>query len=588
METNEKLAALRASMKKCQLHAYLIFTEDPHQSEYSANRFKSRAYFSGFLGSAGVLAVLEDKSALWTDGRYFTQAEKELAGSEILLMRAGLEETPELFDWLLEQLPAGSVLGFDGRQINLEQQERALRLFKAKDIALQSSFDLAEEAWPQRPALPKQEIKAYSEALAGKSAQEKITLLVEQAARAGADSYFAASLDDIAWIVNLRGSDVQDTPIFYAYLWMSRKKNILFVETAALSSEAAAYLKKNNIETASYEKAEEILASLSGHAVYICPERVNALCAGLLARNNRLVLGRELSAYAKAVKNAVELEAIRKIYIHDGAAMVRALSWLEEHAESASEWDMHQKLIEERSKEAGFCGPSFNSIVAQGPHGAMMHYAPGKDPQNKAAARGFTVIDSGGQYWGATTDITRTFPYGRLTDEEKTDYTLTLKSHIALASQPFLSGATGAQLDGIARSVMWKRRMDYKSGTGHGVGAMLSVHEGPQAIKPLSSIRWQAGMIGSIEPGVYKTGKYGIRLENIYEAVKLESNDDGSFLAFKTLTYCPFYTSPLKKELLTVEEIEWLNAYHAKTYKLLSPLLKHKALELLARETAPI
>lgn len=586
MNTNDRLAAVRAVMRSNGLDCCIIPSSDFHQSEYTAGYFQFRAYLSGFTGSAGTLVVMHDRSLLWTDGRYIIQAEKELAGSEIATMISESLE-PSILSWLAQNLRPGQVVGVDSRCFSLRWFLEAKHELSLNQISLSDVNSLFDGLFVPRPAFPTGSIYPLIKEYTGYTTDEKIAIIREKLRERNVKNYLLASLDDIAWLCNLRGSDVLHTPVFYAYFLLELENATLFVQPKCLTPEASQALKKSGIYVMEYHDIEAHFSHITLGSVYLCPDHVNAYICHILERNNQIITGEEFVSKMKAVKHSAEIASMREAHHQDGAAMIRTLRLVRSHPpKDLSELKILEILWKERSKESLFKDFSFPPIVAHAEHGAIVHYSATVE-SDIPIGNGLTVLDSGGQFMGATTDVTRTICSGELTEEECTDYTLVLKTHIALASSLFSTGATGAQLDGVARHTMWMHALDYKHGTGHGVGAMLSVHEGPQSLRSTSTVKFLPGMVITIEPGVYKAGKHGVRIENIYVVAEKVKNEN-TFLAFDCLTLCPIDTSALRKELLTEEEIAWLNTYHQKVRKELSPRLSGVDLEFLEESTRPI
>jgi Xaa-Pro aminopeptidase len=586
----ERINMARSLMRTNGLDGYIIPSSDWHQSEYPADYFKVREYFSGFTGSNALLVILLDRSALWTDGRYYLQAEKELENTEIVVMKQGLSNVLDPIPWLMQQLRPNQVVGVDSRVVSMQWYQQTKQALDIHQVKLSDVSTLFDSIITNRSDFPRSTIYPLNKEYYGTDAETKLINLRTEMRKKHIENYLIASLDDIAWLCNLRGSDITYTPVFYAYLLVGLESATLFVQDDTLTPEAKSALKNVNIQIDAYANVEHSLARMTLGNVYLCADKVNALIGHVLERNNKIIPGIELTSHVKAIKNSDEIASTKSAHHQDGVAMVRFMYYVENAWKNQlplTEWDLAEKLYEERNKASLFTGFSFTPIVGTGSNGAVVHY----HPTQKTSAiiqRGLTVVDSGGQYMGATTDLTRMLCLGELTEEERTDYTLVLKTHIALANSIFLAGATGAQLDGIARQVLWRHGIDYKHGTGHGVGAMLSVHEGPQSLKSYNFESFHAGMITSIEPGLYRDNKHGIRIENLYVTYEKQKNHDGSFLAFESLTLCPIDTTPLRRELLTQEEINWINKYHQLVLRNIGPLLNAEELEYLQEKTHPL
>jgi Xaa-Pro aminopeptidase len=570
--------------------AYLVPTADPHLSEYVADHWKTGRWASGFTGSAGTLVLLADQAGLWTDGRYFIQAEQELTGSGIDLFKWKMPGVPEIADWLCAQLPAGSTIGVDGRQLSADQGRRWQQQFEEHELTLRGDLDLITPIWIDRPALTFNPIRQHNVHFAGKTVAEKLTEIQQEMAKKKADCYLISSLYDIAWLFNLRGSDITHCPVFNGYALIESQRTKLFLATDQVSTEIKQALEQDGIDLFPYETCSDALSSLPPEStIFVDLQRTNFFLTEHLSHQTRLITGKELTARPKALKNETQLKHWHRISILDGIAMVRFLKWLEENR-TVTECEAADQLERVRRSHPECLDLSFSSISAYGPNAAMMHYSPRPTACATLQPRGLYLIDSGGQYEGGTTDITRTWALGPLSNEEKTDYTLTLKGLIQLSACRFLKGATGANLDVLARQPLWEAGIDYKCGTGHGVGHFLNVHEGPQNFSQSmkSDAELEPGMVITIEPGVYKQGRHGIRLENMVEVVEHQQTESGTFYTFKPLTCCPIDTAPLKIELLAPRDIDYLNAYHQQVFNLLSPHLTPTEKDWLARKTAAI
>jgi Xaa-Pro aminopeptidase len=588
MTVRERLSALRALMHEKGFDAYIIPTADAHQSEYTAEYFQTRQYFSGFTGSAGTLVVLAGQAALWTDGRYFLQAGQELAGSGIELMKEGVPGAVTVAAFLLSVLNDNGRVGLDGRVFSYKNFRQLKEALAARDITVTGDDDLLSACWANRPAFPAGTIFPHDDRFTGEESKAKLVRLRKAVQEAGADAYIVSSLDDIAWITNLRGSDVAFTPVFYAYFVLLSDKAVLFTNTAQLTAEARQRLAANGITTAGYGDIEQFCSEKIG-SVFIDASRTSAKIASLLLKNNRLIEGAEISARMKMRKNRAELEGFKAAHIEDGVAMVRFMHWIETADRThLTEYDAALKLREFREKSALFKDMSFASITGMAANGAIVHYHAGKEQAASLNSRGLMVVDSGAQYSSGTTDITRTVCFGTVSEAEKRDYTAVLKSHIMLASAIFPEGALGSQLDGIARYHLWQQGQNYKHGTGHGVGSFLAVHEGPVGVRPENAEPFCSGAVISIEPGIYKSGRYGIRLENLYYSLEQQDNGEGLFLGFKVLTLCPFTSRAIMPDMLTPDEISWLNDYHDLVLSELSGYLSGDELRWLEEACRPL
>lgn len=572
---------LRGRMKEAGIDAYLIPSFDYHQSEYVAEYFKLRKWLTGFTGSAGFALVTQEKALLWTDGRYHTQAQAELSGSPFQLMPQGLPTTPSLSQWLVNHLDTGKVIGFDGRCYSQLSFSELANACSYKAFTYKTDTCLLDGLWQDRPAFPMAESFELDLRYAGESRRVKLARLMKAITEKQADGMIVSALDEIAWLLNMRGGDIPYCPFVVAYLFVSEKAIRLFVHEAKLHAKLKESLLADGIQLEDYESFYDALKVIHKQSLLYEPATVNASIYQCLAANNHMVASSNLIGLMKAVKSEVELTNIHDSQVLDGVAMLKFMNWLKEAAMTnlADELIVAEKL-EQFRRESPLClGPSFNTIAGYKENAAMMHYSASPENYSQIHAEGFLLVDSGGQYLNGTTDITRTFALGPLTDEEKLDYTLTLKSHIGLAKAVFLEGTCGPHLDILSRQHMWERGLDYKCGTGHGIGYVLSVHEGPHTIRcNQNDVALEVGMLLTNEPGVYKPFKHGVRIENTMVVKEKEVTAFGRFLCFEIISYCPIDTKPLIKELMTDQEIKWLNEYHAQVRAILSP---HVSAELL-------
>ncbi|MDR5586474.1 MULTISPECIES: aminopeptidase P family protein [Clostridium] len=591
MRTFEKIQKLREIMKNENIDYYVVPSGDFHQSEYVAEHFKSRAYITGFTGSAGTALIGREKGILWTDGRYFIQAEQQLKDSGIELYKMRIPGWPTLNEWLMENMKSGETLSFDGRLFSINEYKEFKKIKDKKDINIVMDKDLIQEIWTDKPQLPKEKAFLHDVKYCGKSAKEKIQEVRAEMKRIGGDSYIISSLDDIAWLYNIRGNDVKDTPVALAYAIVSEEKATLYIDKNKLSNEDEIKLNNEGIKVEEYNKIFENAKEIKD-SVIVDSNKVSAYIYTLINDDVKVIEEENITTKLKAIKNSVEIENLRKCQIKDGVAMVRFLKWLKENVgkENITELTVSEKLLELRSKGDLFVEESFGTIAGYKEHAAMMHYSATKESAYELKPEGILLVDSGGQYLDGTTDITRSFILGKLTDEEKKDFTLVLKSHINLMKAKFLKGTTGSNLDVLARTILWDEGMDYKCGTGHGVGFFLSVHEGPQSIRPVpNTVVLEPGMILTNEPGVYKEGKHGIRTENVMlVANDIETNDGGEFYKFEVMSYCPIDLEGIDESLLTEAEKKWLNNYHAETYAKLSHYLNDEEKNFLKNATREI
>lgn len=594
MTTVEKLSALRALMAQRGISAYLIPTDDFHASEYVGLYFKAREYLSGFTGSAGTLVVLPEKAALWTDGRYFLQAAEQLEGSTIELMRMGQPGVPTMEAFLAEQLPQGGVIGFDGRTVSHAFVRTLAQRTAAKSVTFAGGEDLVGMIWPDRPALSKEPVWELSTGYAGLSREEKLGQVREAVEAGGADALLLTALDEIAWLLNLRGNDVQCTPVFLSYMLLTRDGATLCANASCFSEKILETLRASGVTLAGYEDIYGLLSTLpSGTRILLDSSCVNERLYASLPGGVTAVEGNSPVALMKAVKTPAEAAHIRAAHVKDGVAVTRFIFWLQHTVgkEPVTELSASAKLERFRGEMEGYLGPSFDPIVAYGPHGAIVHYEPTEESSIPMEPHSFCLADTGGHYLDGTTDITRTIPLGPLTGEEKRAYTLVLKGHLSLGAARFPQGVTGAMLDCLARQPLWEEGLDYRHGTGHGVGYLLSVHEGPQRIScygATSDVPLESGMVVSNEPGLYLSGKFGIRHENLVLCCKGEENDFGQFLYLDPLTMVPFDKNALDLELMSDVDLRRLNAYHQRVFETISPYLSGGELDWLRSATAPL
>ena len=593
LSTNEKIALLRAAMKAAGANACLIPSSDPHISEYLPAHWSARRYFSGFTGSVGNLVVTETASALWVDGRYFVQAAHQLEGSEIVLQKMGVEGVPTLLEYLTDALGEGQVLAVDG-MVTATSTMKELQAALAKKGASVKSVDLVEGNWPDRPAVPASEAFLLDEVYAGRSTADKLADLRAELAKQEAGAMVVCRLDSVAWLLNLRANDLDNTPFALAYCFVTPDDAILFINTARLPAEAVEALSRQGVRVTDYD---HLLGALTGYhhdqTVLVDEAGTNWAVYSALKGNPVFTLkaGEDPIQALKAVKNPVEIENLKKVHVKDGVAMVKFQMWLEEKmaaGEAVTEVDVDEKLMALRGEQALNIGVSFDTIAAYGANAAMMHYHATPGNCTTLAPKGFLLVDCGGQYLDGTTDITRTYTLGELTDNERTCYTYVLKSHIDMAKLQFLNTCTGGNLDVIARAPVWAHGIDYRCGTGHGVGFVGGVHEGPQNLRITNHTVFKPGMIVTDEPGIYEEGEVGIRIESELLCCARVKNQYGQFLGFEPITYCPIDLTPVRPELLDVDEKEWLNAFHQMVREKLTPHLSAAEAAWLAEKTKPL
>ncbi|QAT60920.1 aminopeptidase P family protein [Acidilutibacter cellobiosedens] len=577
MIINERIKNLRKLMKEKGINAYIIPTFDPHQSEYLGDHWQDRVWISGFTGSAGTVVITERKAILWTDGRYFIQAEKQIKDSEIELFKMGMPGVPTYQEWIIDNLKLGDTVGINGKIFPQSDVKNMEKKFSSKNIKIVDSEDLIEELWSDRPELPMDKIFVHDAKYAGKTPREKIEEVRRELKKKGADYYILGSLDDIAWLYNIRGNDVRCNPVVTSYALISMDKAFLFVHQEKVPNEVREELKKNGIDIEEYNEIRKYAEEIPrGKNVFLDPSRINRWLYKSIPKECHVIEGINITTTLKGVKNSVEIENLKNAYIKDGVALVKFIYWLKNNIGriSMTEISAENKLEDFRKQQELFVEPSFDTICAYKDHAAMMHYSATKESQYTLEKEGMLLIDSGGQYLDGTTDITRTFILGNISEEEKRSYTLTLKGHIDLIKTRFLYGATGSSLDIMARFPLWQEGIDYKCGTGHGVGFFLNVHEGPHTISPVpNKVKMEKGMVVTVEPGVYKEGKYGIRIENDVVVEEDINTDSGQFMKFEILSYCPIDLEGIIPELLDESERKWLNDYHEKVYDKLSPYL---------------
>ena len=582
MNINQRLENLRNLMADRKIDAYIIPTSDPHQSEYLSDYYRDREFISGFTGSAGTALVTLNRAVLWTDSRYFLQAANELSSSEFELMKMGEEDYPTLTEYLDENISEFGKIAFNGRVFSVKEYKNLSESMGSRTLV--SDIDYISELWNDRPDLPKDKVWIMDEELVGESASQKIDRVRAEMEKRGFDYYFIGAVEDICWILNIRGNDIDYNPVVLSYMLISKDKSYLCIDQEKLDGEVRDYLEAHNIKIHSYEYIYNLLKEIPGkNRIYLDPERTNVSIYDAISSNVKISTGRNITEEMKAIKSEAEIENTKKAYIEDGVALVKFFNWLEVGASTGTlnEYVASKKLHELRAENDSFIEDSFEAIIGFRDNAAIVHYAPQAVGSKTITNEGMILIDSGAHYKEGTTDITRTLCLGFLTDEEKTDYTLVLKSHIATFTTLFKNKTTGARLDSIAKAPLWKAGKDFFHGTGHGVGYVLTVHEGPQRISQASDVEFKENMFTSVEPGLYIAGSHGIRIENQAVCRHAFNNDFGKFLEFENLTYVPIDTRPIKVEMLTNEELDWINDYNRTCEELLSPLLEGSDLEYL-------
>lgn len=607
MDINKRLEDLREAMRREHLAACIFPSTDPHQSEYVADHWKGREWISGFNGSAGTAVVTLTSAALWTDSRYFLAAEEQLKGTEFQLMKLKVEGTPTIPAWLGKEIMGSrhlkedwSEVAIDGRCSSVsEVRDLIADLRQENGITLRTNFDPLKLIWKDRPAIPENPVDIYPLEYAGESTRDKITRIREALRERHADGMLMAALDDIAWTLNLRGTDVHCNPVFVSYLLIASKSVTLYINKVKLSPEVLAYLKAEDIKVEDYEQVENGLKAYFEYNILLDPNEVNYRLYEVVKnkgkQDNRpkteIVETESPVKRMKTVKNATEIAGFRSAMLKDGIAMVKFLRWLKPAVEAGgqTEISVDKMLTALRAEQPLFRGISFDTIAGYQAHGAIVHYEATPETDVALKPEGFLLLDSGAQYLDGTTDITRTIALGPLTEEQKRVYTLVLKGHIQVELCNFPSGASGTQLDILAREAMWREGLNYLHGTGHGVGSYLNVHEGPHQLR----MEWKPaplveGMTVTDEPGIYLAGKFGVRIENTLLITPYKETEFGKFLQFESLTLCPIDKLPIIKEMLLDEEVEWLNGYHQRVLDMLSPYLSEDEAEWLREACAPI
>ncbi|GHV70571.1 aminopeptidase [Bacteroidia bacterium] len=578
-------------MQAGNIQACVIPTTDPHIGEYTPEHWKTREWASGFTGSAGTLVVTSDKAGLWTDSRYFLQAEAQLKGSDIELFKMGLPETPAFTDWIASELSPGDCVGIEGEVFAASEAQDLIDFFTGKGLKIDTDFAPYDSIWNDRPAIPANPAFILPERFSGKSSHEKIEEVLSEMKKNDTSLTILASLDMIAWLFNIRGNDVEYNPVCVSYAVVSEEETVLFIQPEKLTPEVAEYLKGEDVTLADYKKITDYIRKIpAGTNILLTPSKINYRIYSAIPDGCKIS---EIPVHPidilKSIKNETELAGIRKAMQKDGVALVKFLIYLEKMLKNKveiTELDVRDKLREFRSEQEFYFGESFETIAGFGAHGAVVHYGATEESNAIIKPDGILLIDSGAQYFNGTTDITRTLSTGEATGEMKRDYTLILKGHIQLASAVFPAGTVGMQLDVLVRQFLWKDGLNFLHGTGHGVGHFLNVHEGPQSIRMNHNpAALKPGMITSNEPGLYRAGQYGIRIENLILTVNNITTEFGDFYAFETLTLCPIDTNLIDFSLMSAEEINWLNDYHQKVFDQLSPSLSPEEIDWLRTAT---
>ena len=585
MTVNERVEALRTQMKKAGLSAWIINGTDPHQSEYVCDRWHARRWISGFTGSAGTVIVTMDKALIWVDSRYFVQCAAQISGSVFEMRKIDGPEASSPLDFLRQNFGKGGKVGISAETLMITADEH----YRQNGIDIRATDDLLDVIWTDRPSMPENPVIKMDDSLCGMSAQEKINRIREMGHQKNEGYHLISSLDDIAWILNLRGSDINDTPVFLAHMLIGPDSVRLFTPKARFRD-----VKPECSDVLPYDDVATVLSALKDTVIRINPERINMKMLNAISKTENVTIsrGREYSTDLKAVKNPTELEGMRTAHILDGVALVNFLAMVKRNEFDFTEVSIAKALSDEREMEEDYLGPSFNTIAGFGAHGAVVHYSATEETDIPITGNGLLVLDSGGQYTCGTTDVTRTLLFGKATQEQKEDYTLVLKGHLALAGQIFPKGTTGHQIDALAHQFLWQKGMDYFHGTGHGVGYRLSVHEGPQRISSKQGtgdpVPLEAGMVISDEPGIYKEGKHGIRIENLVAVTEAMKTEFGQFLTFEVLTCCPYERDLIDKDMLTQDEIDMVDEYHRWVREMLIDMVDESSRDYLISATEPL
>ena len=590
MNIKEKIEQLRNLMRERGLEAYIVPSSDPHQSEYVAEHYAARTFITGFTGSAGTAVVTLKEAGLWTDGRYFIQAESELKDTGVTLFRMGESGVPTVEGFLKEALNKGAKVAFDGKVISVDYFRGLQKALESKEFSFEVNEDLIDKVWQSRPEKPSSEVIIHEVKYTGKSREEKLEQVAKEMKAMGADHYVISGLDDIGWLLNIRGRDVKCNPLTVSYAVVSKQKCYLFIDDRKVNTQVRAELEKANVDIRPYDSICNFLETLTQGIILLDPSKTNTWVHSAIKLKTLEAM--DITTRFKAMKNEVEVQNVRNAMVRDGVAMVKFISWIKKtiKTRNITEIEASDKLEEIRRAGDNFYDLSFGSISAYKANASMPHYHAAEENQATIKPESFYLIDSGAQYLDGTTDITRTLVMGPLTEEEKLDYTLVLRGMIDLTLQRFLYGTTGSNLDIIARIPLWKAGMDYKHGTGHGIGFFLNVHEGPHRIAMVpNTVKLEKGMIVSNEPGVYKADKHGIRTENLVVVQQDENTQyGGQFMKFETLTLCPIDLEGIDIALLTAEEKVWLNNYHSTVFEKLSLYVEGEELEYLKTATREI
>ena len=589
----QRLTAMRKWMAQHNIDAFIVPSTDAHLSEYPPRKWESLKWVSGFTGSAGTVAITQNKAGVWTDSRYFLQGETELAGTGFDLFKMGLPETPDITSWVINEVGTGGTVGIDGLVYAASDAETLLKRLQTKGLQLQTSFDPFATIWKDRPEIPKNDVFFLPDNVTGESTKSKIDRIVSELDKIEADGILLVTLDAVAWTFNMRGSDVDFNPVAVAYGYVSRDKSVLFIDQSKINEKDKITLHKQGVSLSDYDNVFEFVATLSENtSVCITGNKINYKLLQTIPTACKIINVPSPVDLMKSVKNDVELAGFENAMLKDGIAMTKFFYWLEKNVPkgTVTELEIGKKLIECRSEQPFYVGESFSTIAGYAGNAAIIHYRATPETSVTVQPKGLLLVDSGAQYLDGTTDITRTVAVGRITKQMKRDYTNVLKGHIGIATVIFPEGTRGAQLDILARKALWDNCTTYWHGTGHGIGHFLNVHEGPQGIRlEENPTKLLPGMVTSNEPGVYRAGEYGIRIENLIVTKQCcETESFGKFNYFETITLCYIDTKPVFKKMLTKSERKWLNEYNKRVYLTLKPHLKGKEKEFLKEKTRPI
>ena len=593
---NERLRELRTLMKVRNVDAYYVPSSDFHDSEYVEDYFKCRAFLSGFTGSAGTMVITQAFSGMWTDGRYFVQAKKELEGQDTRLMAMGEEGVPTIEEYLMDHMPEGGVLGFDGRVVNAAQGRKFETMMAEKHATLSVGDDLAGEVWEERPILPAPEVWVLDVKYAGETVAEKLARLRAAMKKEHATVHILSSLDDVAWLFNIRKNSDDGNVLAPAFTLITEDEARLFINSRKFSPELRAYFEENHVAIEKYDAIYDAVAGIRNETVLLEPGKVNFALYKKIDASNRSVEAMNPTSWMKAVKNPVEMENLRKAHLKDGVALTKFLYWMKKNAGKVelTETEAAERLEDYRKAQEGYLGPSFTTISAFGSNAAMCHYHATKEQESPVGTDGFYLVDSGGQYYEGTTDVTRTIAVGHVTDEMKEHFTLVMMGMLRLMNAKFLYGCRGLNVDYLARGPLWERGFDFNHGTGHGVGFLSAVHERPNGIRwrivpeRQDSCVLEEGMLTSDEPGLYIEGSHGIRTENLSLCRKAEKNEYGQFMCFENMTFAPIDLDAVDISVMEPSDVRMLNAYHKEVCEKLSPYMTEEENEWLKEATRPI